>query len=191
MCLLQKKKQSFFTSTALGVIVGLLIVGSSVSQAQEKPPALSAAVRAALGMTSKEDPPSDVSASAIDLSNVPPMINSVEGELELQRRAEEVAAQAAAEQERMEREFNESSFKRASQGLLPLTTEQVRQFMERLEGTQSAAMPPSIGVPKGEIRVVGISLDPGETPPKINLAAGYVTTGSLVIKLVSHGLSWM
>ncbi|HBM91442.1 MAG TPA: hypothetical protein DD400_06185 [Rhodospirillaceae bacterium] len=181
MRLLQGKKQSFFAAAALSAVVGILLAGPFVAQAEEKPPALSAAVRAALGMPSKEKAGAE-GADGINLPGVnrAPAILSAEEELELQRQAEEVASEAAAEMERQEREYIEDSYKRASQGLLPLSTNQVRDFMQRLENTQESAYPPSTGAPKGEIRVVGLSLDPGGAPPQINLAAGYVTTIDIV-----------
>lgn len=181
MRLLKEQKQSFFTAIALCVAVGMLMAAASTvpAYAEEKPPALSAAVRAALGMPAKGG--DKVKSSDGDmLSDVPSMPNSIEEELELQRQAEEASAQAMAAREKQEREYNESSFKRASEGLLPLSDEQVHTFMQRLESMQNAAQPPSFGAPKGEIKVVGISLDPGGTPPQIKLAAGYVTTVDIV-----------
>jgi intracellular multiplication protein IcmK len=63
---------------------------------------------------------------------------------------------------------------------MPLSTDQIRSFMRRVEETQKAAQPPSSGPPKGEVKFVTLSLDPGVEPPQINLAAGYVTTITLV-----------
>ncbi len=182
MRLLQGKKQSFFAAAALSAVVGILLVTPFTARAEDRPPALSAAVRAALGMPSKEKAKDQDGADGIHLPGVnrAPTILSAQEELELQRQAEEVAAQASAELERLEREYIDDSYKRASQGLLPLSTDQVRDFMQRLENTQDAAYPPSTGAPKGEVRVVGLSLDPGGSPPQVNLAAGYVTTIDIV-----------
>ncbi len=154
-------------------------------QAQEKPPELSAAVRAALGMpedgkTAKPGAKAAMKPSSIDLPGVPPMASSIEDELAVQQQAEAEAARAADVKAQREREYNNNSFKRASQGLLPLSDDQVRVFMRRLESMQKSAQPPSAGAPKGEVRVVGISLDPGVAPPQIKLAAGYVTTVDIV-----------
>lgn len=181
MRLLIRNKQSFFASAALSAVVGMLMAMPLVCHAEERPPALSDAVRAALDIPAKGSVKEEKATSnSIELSSIPPMASSVEEQINLQRQAEETAAAAAAEVERNEREFNKSSFNRASQGLLPLSTEQIRDFMQRLEGTQEAAQPPSTGAPKGEVRVVGLSLDPGGEPPQVNLAAGYVTTISIV-----------
>lgn len=99
---------------------------------------------------------------------------------QLQRQAEEESARAAAEEAKREEEHNVKSYNRASSGLLPLSPDQIRSFMRRLESTQDAAQPPSAGAPKGEVKVAALSLDPGGTPAQINLAAGYVTTIDMV-----------
>jgi intracellular multiplication protein IcmK len=52
--------------------------------------------------------------------------------------------------------------------------------MKKLETSQEAAVPPHTGSPKGEVKVVGLSLDPGGEPPQVNLSAGYVTTIAIV-----------
>jgi intracellular multiplication protein IcmK len=93
---------------------------------------------------------------------------------------DQAAATANAEAATREEEHNEKSFDRAEKGLLPLTPDQIRDFMSRLETMQKAAVPPSGGPPKAEVKFVTLSLDPGVEPPQINLVAGYVTTITLV-----------
>lgn len=104
--------------------------------------------------------------------------------VQLATQAEQAAMQAQmqaeSDQARRDREHIEKSYDRASNGLLPLNPDQIRQFMHRLEQTQDAAEPPSSGQPKGEVRVSTLPLDPGVDPPQINLAAGYITTITLV-----------
>ncbi len=99
---------------------------------------------------------------------------------QLDKQAEEAAAKAAADEAKREEEHNRKSFNRAAGGLLPLSPDQVRDFMHKLENTQEAAQPPFAGQPKGEVKVVSLALDPGVAPPQINLAAGYVTTIDMV-----------
>lgn len=101
-------------------------------------------------------------------------------QLLLQQQAEEAAAKAAQDRAKQEEEYNRKSFKKASEGLLPLSPDQVRSFMNKLENTQEAALPPHDGTPRGEVKVVGLSLDPSGEPPQINLAAGYVTTIDII-----------
>lgn len=103
---------------------------------------------------------------------------------QLAAQAEQVALQAQArveaEQTKRELDHNRKSFDRASSGLLPLSPDQIRNFMNRLEKTQEAALPPSGGQPKGRVRVVTLSLDPGAEPPQIDLSSGYITTVNMV-----------
>jgi intracellular multiplication protein IcmK len=89
----------------------------------------------------------------------------------LQAQADADAAQMAREQS-----HNEKSFERAEAGVLPMSPDQIRSFMHKLEDTQSAAQPPASGQPKGQVRIATLSLDPGSEAPQINVAAGYVTT---------------
>ncbi|MDP9126656.1 MAG: DotH/IcmK family type IV secretion protein [Pseudomonadota bacterium] len=97
-----------------------------------------------------------------------------------EKAALQAQAQAENEQAKRDREHSEKSFDRAAAGLLPLSADQIRTFMRKLEVTQEASIPPSSGPPKGEVRVATLPLDPGVSPPQINLASGYVTTITLV-----------
>ena len=53
-------------------------------------------------------------------------------------------------------------------------------FMHKLERTQEAAEPPSSGTPKGETELQPSRLIPASNRPQINLAAGYVSTITIV-----------
>ena len=81
-------------------------------------------------------------------------------------------AQAESEKAKRDREHIEKSYERAANGLLPLAPDQIRTFMHKLERTQEAAVPPSAGTPKGEVRIATLPLDPGVEPPVVNLDAG-------------------
>lgn len=100
--------------------------------------------------------------------------------MQAEQAALQAQAQAEADQMKREEEHNVKSYDRAASGLLPLSPDQVRNFMHRLEQTQEASQPPSSGPPKGQVRISTLSLDPGVDPPQINLAAGYVTTINMV-----------
>jgi len=130
----------------------------------------------------KVPPPSVKTSSAegIALSDIPPVSQALEDQLAQDRAVEEAAAKALEDQARQEEEHNRKSYKRAAEGLLPLSPDQIRVFMQKLETTQAASVIPSTGVPKGEVKVVSLSLDPGGEPPQINLAAGYVTTIDII-----------
>ena len=94
--------------------------------------------------------------------------------------ADQAKAQAEADEAEREQEHNAKSFDRAEKGLLPLSPNQICDFERRLETTQKASQPPSSGPPKAEVKLTTLSLDPGVDPPQINLAAGYVTTITMV-----------
>ena len=146
--------------------------------------------------------PHDVAGGPLATSVVPPPSAFSPTASQLTQQAEEAAAQAqpqlvphqmtdeemhaqaeaeaAAAQAKREQEHNSKSFDRAETGLLPLQPDQIHQFMHRLEETQQAAQPPSSGPPKGQVKLTTLSLDPGVDPPQVNLAAGYVTTITMV-----------
>ncbi|MDD3182866.1 MAG: DotH/IcmK family type IV secretion protein [Alphaproteobacteria bacterium] len=189
--LLYKSGQKFLSSAILGMAVGVggLVFFTAGSYAAE-PPSLAAAVRevvaptqntSAAGKSSSGAPMierGDARPGGIDLSGVSPVS---EDQLMLEQQAIETAARAAEEEEaKREEEHNRKSFKRASEGLMPLSSEQIRSFMQKLEITQEASQAPSSGAPKGEVKIANISLDPGGEPPQINLAAGYVTTIDII-----------
>lgn len=166
---------------------GVFSFDVSFARAQDVPPPLSsAAVRAMVDKQENAKPeeqtkPTEApSADGISLEGVDPLSKMASDQLELERAAEEAAARAAEEEAQRERDHNVKSYKRASEGLLPLSTDQIRSFMEKLEKTQEAAVPPHQGAPKGEVKVFSLSLDPGVEPPQVNLAAGYVTTIAIV-----------
>ena len=96
--------------------------------------------------------------------------------------ANRAAAQVQAEESR-NAEF-ERMKDRAYQGvlanLMPLTTDQIRTFMHRLEVVQKASVPPSGGLAKPQLKMQVVALDPGSEAPEIHLATGYVTTLSML-----------
>jgi intracellular multiplication protein IcmK len=74
----------------------------------------------------------------------------------------------------------QATYEHAYEGLVPLGPNEIRDAMGRYERTQRASVPPSAGQPKGQVRVKTLSLEPGSEPPTINVAAGYVTTITVV-----------
>ena len=123
-------------------------------------------------------------ANGISLPAPPPATAFSNDPNQLAAQAEQAAlqaqAQADADQAKKEQEHNLKSFDRASTGLLPLSPDQIRDFMHKLEQTQDASVPPFAGQPQGQVRINTLSLDPGVEPPQVNLAAGYVTTINMV-----------
>jgi len=197
--LLYSGGRKIIATAALGAVVTIasFAIAASSAVAADKPPSLVDAVRTAIAepktaekgkgqalpdsiTSAPEQVGNKAESSGINLTDAPPLSQADAEKLNLQRQAEETAARAAEEAARMEEEHNRKSYKGASEGLLPLSPDQVRGFMHKLENTQRAAMPPTTGTPRGEVKVVGLSLDPGGEPPQINLAAGYVTTIDII-----------
>lgn len=116
-------------------------------------------------------------SNSINLKGMPPPPSAFSTDPEvLARQAEEEALNAEAEDQKREQEYNLKSFEKASKGVMPLSPDQIREFMRRLETMQEASQPSFAGTPKAEVKIATLSLDPGVDPPQINLSAGYVTT---------------
>ena len=153
-----------FLATVL-LSVGILVPGEIRAQtASMNPPGLSD--------TAKND-------NGINLQGMPQLTVSNDP-AQLEAQAEEAAARAAADDAKRKQEHIQQSYDRASTGLLPLSPDQIRSFMHRLENTQEASQAPFAGVPKAEVKITTLSLDPGAEPPQIDLAAGYITTINMV-----------
>jgi intracellular multiplication protein IcmK len=129
-------------------------------------------------------PPTSAADGSISIPSPPPAPSFAGNATPVEQQAAQQAAQQALQaqaqadqaQAQREQEHIEKSFDRASAGLLPLSPDQIRGFMHKLEQTQEAALPPYNGTPNGQVRIATLSLDPGTQPPQINLASGYVTT---------------
>lgn len=87
--------------------------------------------------------------------------------------------EAQTEQEK-EMELRQQAFGAASQGLMPMKTEEIRKLLEMYDETQQAVQTPIYPNPKPESTFQTISLDPGEAPVEIKTAVGHVTTLSMV-----------
>ena len=130
---------------------------------------------------------SDVNSGMIVTPSVPsppPATSFVVDPDQLRRQSEQAALQAQAQIEaqaaKEKHDHNVMSFENASDALLPLSPDQVRDFMHHFETVQNAALPPFEGQPKGQVRIATLSLDPGIEPPELNLSPGYVTTINMV-----------
>ena len=113
--------------------------------------------------------------------------NSAQVAAQAEQAAIQAEAQAEAEKRKKDEEDNRKSFERAAGGLFPLSPEQIREFMKRVEATETASQFPSTGVPKAETRITTLPLDPGSALPVIHLQAGYVTTINM---MDATGESW-
>ncbi|MCL2468750.1 MAG: DotH/IcmK family type IV secretion protein [Alphaproteobacteria bacterium] len=189
-----KQGRKIAASVVLGAaLTGLMTCAAVTAWAQTGPTAqaipqdLLEALREGAPVPPPPSPPAEQAQNkenerGIELDSLPPLPEITAEQMLLERQAFEAAEAAREEEERIrkEEEHNRRSYKRATEGLFPLTPEQIRHFMERLEATQAVSEMPSGGQPQGEVKIVHLSLDPGGQPPTINLAAGYVTTIDLI-----------
>lgn len=78
-----------------------------------------------------------------------------------------------------EEAVNDAAFEAAVSGMLPMTPEQIQELIRRIDANQQAAQsPPHNPTPK--VNVASLSLDPGAPLPEIKVAAGFVTTLTLL-----------
>ncbi len=119
--------------------------------------------------TSRMPPPPTPANIGNDPTAILNAANEAANRAAVQNQAEEARA---ADLERMK----ENAFRGVMGNLMPLSTDQIRIFMQRLETVQKASVPPSGGFAKPQLKMQAVALDPGSTPPEIHLAAGYVTT---------------
>lgn len=83
-------------------------------------------------------------------------------------------------EEELEIEIREDAFNAAKMGMFPLKPREIRRFLEIYDETQQAAKVPVHPHPTPEVSFTTISLDPGQPPLDVKLAAGHVTTLNLL-----------
>ncbi len=76
----------------------------------------------------------------------------------------------------VEKELKNEAFSKALEGMLPLKPEQIRRLLEEFDRTQESYELPVYPLPKPEMTVKTISLDPGAKPLTVRVAQGHVTT---------------
>ncbi len=72
--------------------------------------------------------------------------------------------------------IEEEAFNAAVTGALPLSPDQIREFLKAYDNTQNAIQEPIYTTPEPKVIIETVSLDPGASPLNINTAVGYVTT---------------
>ncbi|MDE2030179.1 MAG: hypothetical protein KGI97_06405 [Alphaproteobacteria bacterium] len=160
------------------------VTGVALPHASSSNPAMTGQGQAVYPSAASNAAASGGSASADGLPT-PPMpgaftTSATQLAAQAEQAAQQAQAQADAAAAEQEKQHNLKSFDMAATGLMPLSPDQVRAFMHRLEQTQNAAQMPYEGQPKGVTRVGTLSLEPGVEPPQIHLATGYVTTITIV-----------
>lgn len=86
--------------------------------------------------------------------------------------AEDVEAKRAE----LEQKAREQAFDAALNGMMPMTPDQIRALLDKYKVTRDVSESRIGGMPKPEVTVQTVSLDPGVTPPVIKLSPGHVTS---------------
>lgn len=77
---------------------------------------------------------------------------------------------------KVEKQIKNEAFNKALDSMLPLKPEQIRRLLEEFDRTQESYVLPVYPMPKPELTVQTLSLDPGTKPLTIRTAQGHVTT---------------
>lgn len=169
---------------------GIPLSGKAFAQSMPASPAVSTVVPATNNGAAVTPPPSVMQAATAATTTKDPMkmLEPPPAPNEFSVNASQLnakAADAAAQQQEIDRVKREQdhikkSYDRAADGLMPLSPDQIQDYMRRVEDTYEASRLPSTGTPKGQVRIVNLSLEPGAQPPQVSLATGYVTTINLM-----------
>ena len=82
----------------------------------------------------------------------------------------------APDPEALEAAIRRRAFDSALESLLPLKPDEIRELLEHFDRTQESVELPVYPMPKPEVAVENISLDPGAKPAVVRVAHGNVTT---------------
>lgn len=81
-----------------------------------------------------------------------------------------------AQRAEIEQQMRDASYEAALNGLMPMNPDEIRQFLQTYQSSREASQTRLGGIPKPEIKVETVSLDPGVAPPVIKLSPGHVTS---------------
>ncbi len=76
----------------------------------------------------------------------------------------------------VEQQIKDEAFNKAIEGMLPLKPNQIRRLLEEFDRTQESYVLPVYPMPKPEMTVQTLSLDPGTKPLAVLTSQGHVTT---------------
>lgn len=85
-----------------------------------------------------------------------------------------VSAVASQQDEEKDSSAEDEAFERSLKSRLPMNTEQIKKFKQRLKDTERATKARSS--PEMTNRSRRLSFKTGEKPPQVKIAPGYVTT---------------
>lgn len=103
----------------------------------------------------------------------PVMGDAVDLQLESAKTDEERALE-------LEQKAKEQAFDSALNGMMPMTPDQIKALLDKYKVTRQASEERIGGMPKPEIKVQTVSLDPGTEPPVIKLSPGHVTSVTML-----------
>lgn len=83
-------------------------------------------------------------------------------------------------QEEFAEDIRQEAFDAALTGLFPLKPEDIETLLKHYDRTERAAQSPPYDLPRPEVSVQTISMDPGVMPPVIKTAVGHVTTVNIL-----------
>lgn len=81
-----------------------------------------------------------------------------------------------AQKAEVERQAREAAFEAALNGMFPMKTDEILEFLEKYRETREVSESRIGGVPTPEVTLETVSLDPGAKPPVIKVSPGHVTT---------------
>jgi len=81
-----------------------------------------------------------------------------------------------AQKAEIERQAREQAFEAALRAMFPMNTDEILRFLEKYRENREVTESRIGGIPKPEITLQTVSLDPGAEPPVIKLSPGHVTT---------------
>lgn len=84
------------------------------------------------------------------------------------------------DQTALQEEIRQEAFDAATTGLFPLQPDHIRALLRQYDATERAAQSPPYDLPKPEVVVQTVSMDPGVAPPVIKTAVGHVTTVNIL-----------
>ncbi|NBX67195.1 MAG: type IV secretion protein DotH [Proteobacteria bacterium] len=85
-----------------------------------------------------------------------------------------------AKQAEFEQKAREQAFDAALNGMMPMTPDQIRALLDKYRVTREASEERIGGMPKPEVSVQTVSLEPGVAPPIIKLSPGHVTSVTMM-----------
>lgn len=196
----QKKnqRQFFFAVTFLSIFLFAASCASSLSAAaqgldnkdslEKEFSAFKEKIEKAKQVNADKAPDTGISNPLGPAANLPvdPTKNVMATDVMMPSTPQDVQAEMEAQAAAQEKQLRERAFKEALKGLLPLSTDEIRQTLDAFRINRRAVEEPlQVPVPATQIKTV--SLDPTADPLTINTAPGYVTTISI---LDSTGAPW-